>query len=367
MKTAIAVLVLVLIAVLAGPTMWRAVQMANQSSEPEAAYHTIGETTVVASGLEIPWAIASLPDGSMLITERPGRIRYYDAAEGLREEPLLTLPHVEHRGEGGLLGIAVHPSFDTFPYVYVYYTYVRSNALVNRVSRFSMRGLHLAEEEVILDDIPAASIHNGGRIKFGPDGLLYVSTGDAAHPELSQSPHSLAGKILRITGDGGIPDDNPFPGSPVYSLGHRNPQGLAWDDAGQLWATEHGAQATDELNLIRPGLNYGWPVITGDQTMTGMETAVVQSGRSTWAPSGLAYLDGRLYFAGLRGQSLYTVDLSADITLTRHLQGEFGRLREVVVGHDGSLYLLTSNRDGRGSPVPEDDRLIMVLVDSNGD
>ena len=361
-RLVLVVLILALIAVLAGMTLSQAIRMATAPDVPDTADSTGWGVSTLVSGLEIPWALAVLPDGSMLITERPGRIRYYDAVEGLREEPLLTLPQVEHRGEGGLLGITIHPSFESAPYVYVYYTYLNQSALTNRVSRFTLNGLHMVDAEIILDGIPGASIHNGGRIRFGPDGYLYVTTGDAAHPELSQSPQSLAGKILRVTDDGGIPADNPFPGSPVYSLGHRNPQGLAWDSRGQLWATEHGARATDELNLIQPGLNYGWPVITGDQTMSGLEAPMLHSGRETWAPSGMAYLDGYLYFSGLRGQSLYRVDSENDITIQRQLHGEFGRLREVVSGPGGTLYLLTSNRDGRGSPVADDDRLIQVTL-----
>lgn len=360
MRVVLVVVILALIAVLAGTALSQAIRMATAMDGPEAGDATGWDASTLVSGLEIPWALALLPDGGMLITERPGRIRYYDVVEGLREEPLLTLPQVEHRGEGGLLGITIHPSFEISPYVYVYYTYLSDSALRNRVSRYTMDGLNLTEEEIIIDAIPAASIHNGGRIRFGPDECLYVTTGDAAHPELAQSLESLAGKILRITDDGGIPVDNPFSGSPVYSLGHRNPQGLAWDLRGWLWATEHGAQATDELNRIQPGLNYGWPVITGDQTMRGLEAPTLHSGRETWAPSGMAHLNGHLYFAGLRGQSLYRLGLENDITLERYFRGEFGRLREVVSEAGGTLYVLTSNRDGRGSAVAADDRLLRI-------
>ncbi len=362
MRTALTAVVLILIAVLAGLTLSQAIRIATAPGDPDTAAPSGWETSVLATGLEIPWSLALLPDGSMLITERPGRIRYFDAAGELMEQPLLTLPQVEHRGEGGLLGIALHPDFENSPYMYVYYTYIRGTALANRVSRFTLSGLQPGNEELILDNIPGASIHNGGRIRFGPDGYLYITTGDAAHPELSQSPDSLAGKILRVADDGGIPADNPFSGSPVYSLGHRNPQGLAWDAEGRFWSTEHGPVARDELNLIHAGLNYGWPVITGDETMSSMEAPVLQSGRNTWAPSGMAYHDGALYFAGLRGQSLYRVNLDNDMAIERHLAGEFGRLREVVSAPDGTLYLLTSNRDGRGSPVGEDDRLIRITI-----
>ncbi len=362
LKNAAAVATLTLIVALAVTVLVR-VTSSPPDTQPAEPTVLISRTAVLAENLEIPWALDFLPGGDIILTERPGRIRLFIPGRGLADEPLLTLPHVEHRGEGGLLGLALHPSYPDSPYLYVYYTYRDNNALANRVVRFTLQDRQLTDEEVLLDGIPGANVHNGGRIKFGPDGKLFITTGDARNPELSQSPDSLGGKILRITAEGGIPDDNPFAGSPVYSLGHRNPQGLAWDDAGRLWSTEHGAAARDELNLIEPGLNYGWPVIEGDQTMRGMETPVVQSGRETWAPSGLAHVDGEFFFVGLRGQSLYQVVPDEDFGVIRHLQGEFGRLREAVVGPDGNLYLLTSNRDGRGRPVDGDDRLIRVELE----
>ena len=315
--------------------------------------------TVLAGGLEIPWALAFLPGGDMLITERPGRIRLYEAATGLVEEPLFEIDDVVYRGEGGLLGIAVHPEFEEHPYVYVYYTYQEGQALANRVARYTLTERSLIDRQVLLAALPGANIHNGGRLKFGPDGCLYITTGDAATPNLAQQIDSLAGKILRLADDGSIPADNPFAGSPVFSYGHRNPQGLALDDEGRLWSTEHGQTATDEVNLIQPGANYGWPVIRGDEATDGLESPFLHSGNDTWAPSGVGYVDASLFFAGLRGGSLFEVQLPSG-HLVRHLQGWFGRLREVVVGPDGNLYLLTSNRDGRGVPVASDDRLIRV-------
>jgi len=191
---------------------------------------------------------------------------------------------VAPRGEGGLLGIAVHPRFAENQLIYLYYTYERSGGLANKVVRFKFEGDSLVSGETVIENIPGATIHDGGRIKFGPDGFLYITTGDASVPESAQDRSSLAGKILRLKDDGSIPPDNPFPDSPVYSYGHRNPQGLAWDADEKLWATEHGSAATDELNLIEPGRNYGWPTIRGDETAPGMVSPVIQSGTTTWAP-----------------------------------------------------------------------------------
>ena len=316
----------------------------------------------LAQKLEIPWALDFLPDGSIVFTERPGRVRLIDGQEGLLPEPLLTINEIAHHGEGGLLGIAVHPDFASNHFIYLYYTYEGRQNLANRVVRFRLENKTLRGTKIILDNIPASSNHNGGRIKFGPDGMLYVTTGDASLADSAQDRDSLAGKILRLTDDGTIPPDNPFPDSPVYSFGHRNPQGLAWDDQDQLWATEHGAKATDELNLIEPGKNYGWPTIRGNEQALGLESPIIQSGRETWAPSGLAFLDGSLFFAGLRGQSLYQAVIGENegVTLRRHLNRHFGRLRDVAIGPDNLLYLLTSNRDGRGVPIAADGQIIRI-------
>ncbi|MDW7733160.1 MAG: PQQ-dependent sugar dehydrogenase [Methanolobus sp.] len=318
----------------------------------------------IAENLEIPWSLDFLPDGSMIFTERPGNVRLIDSDQGLLPKPLSTIDEVNPVGEGGLLGIAVHPDFENNSFVYLYYTYDSEDSMYNKVVRFSLQNEELNEDRVIIDNIPAGGIHNGGRIKFGPDSLLYITTGDAGDSSLAQDPESLAGKILRLTGEGNIPDDNPFGNSPVYTLGHRNPQGLAWDEEGRLWATEHGPSAHDELNLIEAGNNYGWPEIVGDETADGMESPVIQSGTNTWAPSGAAYLNGSVFFAGLRGQSLFeaSIDTTDPVTveLEDHLNGEFGRLRDVVAGPDGNLYVFTSNRDGRGQTVSSDDMIIRV-------
>lgn len=315
----------------------------------------------MAKRLEIPWALAFLPDRNIIFTERPGRVRLIDSKQGLQEQPLLSIAEVAPAGEGGLLGLAVHPDFSKNRFIYLYYTYRAKGKLANKVVRYRINGKTLGDPKIILDRIPGESIHDGGRIKFGPEGLLYITTGDAAQPELAQNKNSLAGKILRVTDEGEIPADNPFPDSPVYSFGHRNPQGLAWDDRERLWATEHGQNATDEVNLIEPGKNYGWSLIRGEEKAPGMESPIIQSGQETWAPSGAAFSKESLYFVGLRGQTLFElVTRGTGVTLRRHLERKLGRLRDVVAGPDGFLYILTNNRDGRGFPISDDDQIIRV-------
>ncbi|MBI2288209.1 MAG: PQQ-dependent sugar dehydrogenase [Chloroflexi bacterium] len=367
----VVVILIVLVAVLVGVVWWnfRANRVTDLPSASPTSEVPSGEqpssemplAVFLVQGLEIPWALDFLPDGSMVLTERPGRIRLIDSQEGLLAEPLLTIAEVIHRGEGGLLGIAVHPDFASNHFIYVYYTYQERDGLANRVVRFRKEGKTLLDKKIIIDSIPGAAIHNGGRIRFGTDGLLYIATGDSSVADLAQDRDSLAGKILRLKDDGTIPPDNPFSGSPVYSLGHRNPQGLAWDVQGRFWAVEHGSNATDELNLIKAGSNYGWPVIRGDEKKAGLESPLLHSGQETWAPSGLAFFNDSLFFAGLRGQSLYQVVIAdGEVKLQRHLERKFGRLRDVVVGPDNMLYLLTSNRDGRGVPTAADDQLIRI-------
>lgn len=259
------------------------------------------------------------------------------------------------------MGIAVHSDFEKNQFIYVYYTYQSGQNLANKVVRFRMENENLIHKKTIIDNIPGANFHNGGRIKFGPDGFLYITTGDAQIPELAQDKNSLAGKILRIRDDGSIPNNNSFPNSSVYSLGHRNPQGLDWDSEGKLWSTEHGAVGTDEINLIEPGKNYGWPIIKGDEKAEGLEIPIIQSGIDTWAPSGATFWKDSLFFVGLRGQSLYQLKIKeGEISLEQHFSKKFGRLRDVVLGPGGFLYFLTSNRDGRGLPLPNDDQIIRI-------
>lgn len=323
------------------------------------------EYEVVAENLDTPWEVVVLDENRLLVTERTGDLVLIEngSRHVLREFDNLDRPTL---GEGGLLGIARHPNFTENHQLYVYLT-VDREPIQNTIRRFEVdfAARELTNQTTIIDGVPSHRFHNGGRIAFGPDGYLYVTTGDAKQASLAQNRSSLAGKILRLRADGSVPADNPFD-NPVYSLGHRNPQGLAWDDQGRLWATEHGPSARDELNLIEPGHNYGWPTITGTQTQSGMEAPVYTSGQyETWAPAGIAVADRSVFFAGLRGERLYEARLVDDrvTSFVAHFSGEFGRLRAVTLGPDGEyLYLTTSNTDGRGEERPADDRLIRIPV-----
>jgi glucose/arabinose dehydrogenase len=334
---------------------------------------------VVLTGLEAPWSLAFAPDGRLFVTERPGRVRI--AQNGaLLPQPALTVSDVAATGEAGVMGIALHPNFGANRFVYVAYTARVGGGMVNRVVRYREAGSQLGEPMVILDNIPAANIHDGGRIKFGPDGKLYLTMGDAAVPSLSQDLASLNGKILRLNDDGSLPADNPFPSSFVYSLGHRNPQGIDWQPGtGELWGTEHGATGNDELNRLLPGRNYGWPTIEANRTQAGMETpvlfydpAIAPSGLAFYAPgsSGGTAIEGfrnNAFFATLRGLHLHRVIFNTGDPRTvrseeRLLENRFGRIRDVVAGPDGAIYFCTNNRDGRGSPASDDDRVIRIVA-----
>lgn len=321
---------------------------------------------VVGTNLETPWSMAWLPNGDMLVTERSGRIQRL-SAQGV----VYNIPGVTETSEGGLLGLELHPDFANNRLLYIYKT-SSSGGLHNRIEQYRYDNDTLTFQRVILSGIPAASVHDGGELAFGPDGKLYAATGDAASASTSQDTSNLAGKILRMNDDGSVPADNPF-GNLVWSYGHRNPQGIAWDSAGRMWSVEHGpsgegyagkGSGKDELNLIEKGANYGWPVIAGDETRPGMRSPIAHSGSGTWAPSGIAFLNGSLYFAGLRGQTLYEARINsngASVTLSEHLRGEYGRLR-AVKSYQQNLYVSTSNRDGRGNPGADDDKILQIDV-----
>lgn len=316
---------------------------------------------VVASGLRVPWEVVVVERGRVFLTQRDTGVVSELGGGGVRE--LRRLDGVVPGGEGGLLGLALSPTFARDGLLYAYFTAAEDN----RVVRFSVERPDPAQ--ILLSGIPKAGNHNGGRIAFGPDGMLYIGTGDAGQAELAQSPRSLAGKILRVAPDGSVPGDNPFPDSPVWSLGHRNVQGLAWDDRGRMWAAELGPDRDDEINHIVRGGNYGWPEVTGATRREDFRPALAVKQPSEAAWSGLAFVSGEHYpewgdsliAAGLRGRRLWRFPLTPEGGLGEGeplFSGEYGRLRAAITAPDGSLWFTTSNHDGRGSPTPDDDRLL---------
>jgi len=330
---------------------------------------------IVAENLKVPWSIAFSPDGRIFFTERGGDLRVIIDGN-LNPNPVTNLN--VGGGEGGLLGVALDPNFEENHYLYLYYSYTDFLSTFNKVVRFTEDNNQLTEETVLIDKIPGAAIHDGGRLKFGPDGKLYITTGDAANMGLAQDLDSLAGKILRINSDGTIPEDNPFD-SPIFSYGHRNPQGLDWHpESGILVVSEHGPSgergfAHDEVNVIVSGKNYGWPDVIGDETGPEFTNPIIHTGSDTWAPSGASFYDsqniadwyGKYFVATLRGNHVRVLDFDLEnnqvISSQAIFSGEFGRLRATSMGPDGNLYLLTSNQDGRGSPVSNDDRILRVV------
>lgn len=304
-----------------------------------------------------------LPSGSTLISERDsGTVLELQSNGKLRKAG--RVPGVVHKGEGGLLGLAV-PAGETPRFVYAYFTSSKDNRVVRMPLAGSAGSYRLGAPKAILIGIPKAMFHDGGRIRFGPDDMLYVPTGDATGGTDAQNPTSLAGKILRLTPSGGIPGDNPFPGSPVYSLGHRNPQGIAWDSKGRMWASEFGQNTWDELNLITPGGNYGWPVVEGIGHKSGFIDPVHQWKTRDASPSGITVVGDAIFMAGLGGRRLWVIYPSGDaasVQVAAWFTGKFGRLRDVTSGPHGTLWMLTNNTDGRGSPQSDDDRILQVSL-----
>lgn len=321
-------------------------------SEGEAT----GESSTVVEDLAAPWSIAFY-EGAALISERD-TARVLEISDDGDVREVAVIDGVEPRGEGGLLGIAVQEGW-----LYAYST----AADENRVQRFALSGspgsFELGDPEMVLSGLAAATNHNGGRIAFGPDGMLYVTVGDAGDRESAQEPRSLSGKILRIAPDGGMPEDDPFEGSPVYSLGHRNPQGLAWDDRGTMYASEFGQDTWDELNVIQAGGNYGWPEVEGVGDRGTFIDPVQQWAPDAASPSGIAIADGAIFVANLRGERVRRVPLDDLSASTEFFSGEYGRIRDVAVAPDGALWVLTNNTDGRGRPATGDDRVIRIMME----
>ncbi|GCL35104.1 hypothetical protein SR1949_01960 [Sphaerospermopsis reniformis] len=332
----------------------------------------------VVTGLEVPWGIAFLPNQDMLVTERPGRVRLVRNGQ-LIPQPVATI-NVTESGEDGLLGIATHPNFAENRFFYIYYTADKNGSQVNRVERWrlSQNGLTASPDKVIVDNIPVAQFHNGGRIRFGPDGMLYIGTGDAREPQISQDVNSLAGKILRVTPDGQVPPDNPYANNPVYITGIPNTQGFDWLDKSTLWVTDHGPSGDlgrrghDELSLAKAGDNLGWPTIYRCESKKGMVTpsivwreALPPGGAVIYTGNSLPEWKGSLIIATLRSQHLQRVVFNPQSPqkIERHevyLQGQYGRLREAIMGTDGELYVTTSNCDGRGNCPPQRDKILRI-------
>lgn len=325
-------------------------------NSPENSSDSSATANTLAEDLNVPWSIQPHENG-FFVSERPGAIVWIDENGTVsRTEPDLS-EEVAAEGEGGFLGFVLDHGFnDTNQTAYAYYTYESENGLANRIVSLERTDGEWAENEVLLEGIPGASIHNGGRLEIGPDGMLYATTGDADAEDTAQDPDNLAGSILRMETDGSIPEDNPIENSYVYSYGHRNPQGLAWNEEGTMYSSEHGSSAEDEINQIQAGENYGWPEITGDEQNEEMQTPLFHSGSDTWAPSGMDVDDnGHVIVTGLRGTQLMRFNVETE-EMNVIYSGE-GRLRDVWVEGE-SLYMLTNNSDGRGNPSNNDDRLI---------
>jgi glucose/arabinose dehydrogenase len=323
----------------------------KEGSESDNLY----EPKVIAENLNAPWEIVIHQD-LIYISERNGAIVTIDGDDRARKKVKLAMD-LSKQAEAGLLGIALPVDFLKTSTAYAFYSYQQDGQYYQRVVTIKEKDDVWEEVSVILDQIPGGDFHQGGRIKIGPDERLYVTTGDATDPDAAQNLTSRAGKILRLNLDGSVPDDNPFKGSPVYSYGHRNVQGLAWDNDDQLYATEHGDKGHDEINKIEPGKNYGWPNIKGDETAKDMVSPIVQSGEDTWAPSGMTFLRGQFFFASLKGESLYRFD---PVNKKVHpILSDVGRVRDAHATADG-IYIITNNTDGRGKPSTGDDRLIFI-------
>ncbi|MFI6807082.1 PQQ-dependent sugar dehydrogenase [Streptomyces luteogriseus] len=336
------------------------------AEETPPAQGSVKVVRTVAEGLDSPWGLAPLPGGGLLVSSRDdATIVRVDEKTGKKTE-LGEVPGVSAAGEGGLLGIALSPDYASDHMVYAYFTSASDNRIVRMIyDGQKPAGEQLGAPDTVYKGIPKGFIHNGGRIGFGPDKMLYVGTGESGDTGLSQDKDSVGGKILRLTPEGEPAPGNPFPDSPVYSYGHRNVQGLAWDTRQRLFASEFGQDTWDELNAIKPGDNYGWPEAEGRSDDKGFHNPIDQWTTAEASPSGIAYAEGSIWMAGLRGKRLWRIPLNgtkASAEPQAFLEGEYGRLRTVVAAGGDRLWLVTSNTDGRGSPKDGDDRILELRV-----
>lgn len=335
----------------------------------------------VAENLQVPWSIVFTPDNRIIFTERPGRVRLIENGR-LRAEPLAVIEDVEARSESGLMSLALHPQFSSNRLLYLAYAYNQGGEQFVRVVRVKETGTGLVDRKLIIEGIPAAPNHAGCRLRFGPDGKLYVTTGDATDRNLAQQMDSLAGKTLRLNDDGTVPADNPFVGQQnvrpeIWSTGHRNAQGLDWQPGTDLmFQTEHGPSGFDgpgggdEVNIVERGKNYGWPTIHHKETRAGLEAPLLEYTPAVAPASGMFYrgqafpqFRGNYFFGGLRGQTIIRVVLDGRrvISQERLLDRQFGRIRDIAEGPDGAIYFSTSNHDGRGTPASNDDRILKLV------
>ncbi|MEU0008527.1 PQQ-dependent sugar dehydrogenase [Streptomyces sp. NPDC006314] len=337
---------------------------AGESAPP--AKGSVRVLRTVTEGLKTPWGLATLPGGGLLVSSRDdGTITRIDEETGKKTE-LGAVSGVAPAGEGGLLGIALSPEYASDHMIYAYFTSASDNRIVRMIyDEQKPAGDQLGAPDTVFKGIPKGYIHNGGRIEFGPDGMLYAGTGESGQKGLAQDKKSLGGKILRLTPEGEPAPGNPFPDSPVYSYGHRNVQGLAWDDKQRLFASEFGQDTWDELNAIKPGDDYGWPDAEGKSSEAGFHNPTAQWHTDDASPSGIAHVDGVIWMAGLKGQRLWRIPLSgteASAAPQAFLTGRYGRLRTVAPAGGDKLWLVTSNTDGRGTPKKGDDRVLEVEV-----
>ncbi|MEW2047173.1 PQQ-dependent sugar dehydrogenase [Streptomyces sp. NPDC005476] len=343
-----------------------AAQSSPAAEETPPTKGTVEVVRTVAEGLNTPWGLVPLAEGGLLVASRDkGTITRVDTRTGKKTE-LGEVPGVSAAGEGGLLGLALSPDYASDRMVYAYFTSASDNRIVRMIyDPARPAGDQLGAPDTVFKGIPKGMIHNGGRIAFGPDRMLYVGTGESGDRGLAQDTKSLGGKILRLTPEGEPAPGNPFPDSAVYSYGHRNVQGLAWDAKQRLFAAEFGQNTWDELNAIEPGADYGWPAAEGRTQDAKFRNPVAQWHTADASPSGIAYAEGSVWMAGLRGQRLWRVPLkgtAASADPQAFLEGDYGRLRTVVSAGGGTLWVTTSNTDGRGDPKKGDDRILELRV-----